>query len=217
MELPAGRRKHVAGDCVGSSSRMEKPSPPTAQPWPDARCGHLAQAQPRGIAVGIQLPGLMERALCRTGHAKGKLALAQLQPEQKVGGVQFKGLLEEFHRHDKLLVKSPNASGKPKRNPVTRRQGERFLEAIIRAGLSACQQNVAARQPDVIHGRPRPRAHAPLPEPPDGSRPLIVYASVWQTPVARNSKTRAISPFLVTLRKPTWVTWENGTITVMLL
>src|SRR5689334_11314280 len=66
-----------------------------------------------------------------------------------MAGVPFYCLLQQFHRESELLVEIADPRGKPRDEPIPRRQEKRFLETIISSLLFACEQDIGASKPNV--------------------------------------------------------------------
>ena len=81
----------------------------------------------------------------RPDQAERLLAAAQFQPEQKMAGVQFHCLLDEFQRQRELFVVKADARRQPRHEPVLRRQQQRLFETVIRPVSRARASNTSPR------------------------------------------------------------------------
>src|ERR1035441_3321178 len=134
---------------MGVGSSVEQPPPPSAQARSNTRTRKPGQREVGFLAFGIELLGLVEGVSSGTDQAERLLALAELQPEEEMSGIQVDGLLQQLEGEHKLLVVISNPRGEPGDKPITGRQEQRLLKAVIGPHLLPRQQDIAAGQPDV--------------------------------------------------------------------
>src|SRR5258706_2255235 len=63
--------------------------------------------------------------------------------------LQLESLPGEFEGQGELLVEHADSGGEPGDEPVGGREGERFLEAIVRPSFTAGEQDVTSGEPEV--------------------------------------------------------------------
>src|ERR1035438_4431105 len=134
---------------MGVGSSVEQPPPPSAQARSNTRTRKPGQREVGFLAFGIELLGLVEGVSSGTDQAERLLALAELQPEEEMSGIQVDGLLQQLEGEHKLLVVISNPRGEPGDKPIAGRQEQRLLKTVIGPHLLARQQDIAASQPDV--------------------------------------------------------------------
>src|ERR1035441_1363716 len=80
---------------MGVGSSVEQPPPPSAQARSNTRTRKPGQREVGFVAFGIELLGLVEGVSSGTDQAERLLALAELQPEEEMSGIQVDGLLQQ--------------------------------------------------------------------------------------------------------------------------
>src|ERR1035438_8675774 len=100
---------------MGVGSSVEQPPPPSAQARSNTRTRKPGQREVGFVAFGIELLGLVEGVSSGTDQAERLLALAELQPEEEMSGIQVDGLLQQLEGEHKLLVVVSNPDRKSTR------------------------------------------------------------------------------------------------------